>query len=64
MSRNDPSKLREPGNMTECVVAKCHAVNQLHKIDAQLKKLRAKRRAWNKRLGVCLRKIQVIAINT
>lgn len=57
----DPDSLKEPGTMKACLLAKCHAVKQLAMIDAELKRLRAARRAWNRRLGVCLRKMQAIA---
>lgn len=62
ISSVDPATLREPGNMNECVIAKCHAVNQCILIDAELKRYRALRRKWNKRLGACLRKMSVLAL--
>jgi len=57
----NPDKLRPPENMSAAVVAKCHAENQCILIDDELKKLRAKRRAWNRRLGVCLRSMSKFA---
>lgn len=58
----DPDKLKKPKNMPEAVIAKCHAELQCRVIDAMLKGLRAKRRAWNRRLGICLRTMSDFAI--
>lgn len=52
-----PIPSREPENMTAAIAAKCHAVNQKLRIKREMKELRAAERAWNKRLGQCLRAI-------
>ena len=62
MRVSDPTKLRRPENMTAAIVAKCHAQDQLVLIDAELKRLRRLRRAWNKRLGACLRRMTAIQL--
>lgn len=57
ITTQDPDKLREPENMSAAIVAKCHASNQCELIDEEIRRLRSLRRRWNKRLGVCLKKI-------
>jgi hypothetical protein len=61
ISTVDPAKLREPTNMSDAVIAKCHAENQCINIDEELSRLRSLRRKWNKRLGVTLRAISKFA---
>lgn len=46
-----PEKRREPIGMAEAVYEKCLAERMCMAIDASLKRLRAERRAWNRRGG-------------
>ncbi len=56
----DPLLKGAPETMHQAIVEKCHAQDRLVEIDAELKRLRAMRRAWNRRLGVCLRRMAEI----
>jgi hypothetical protein len=65
ISAQDPLKLikkNEPGNMSEAIVAKCHAYNQLVLIDDELKALRKLKRDWTKRWQQCMRVMEREAI--
>ncbi len=56
-----PDERPEPLDMAEAIREKETAAKMCRAVDATLKRLRAERRAWNKRLGVCLRKIEQFA---
>lgn len=62
ISSINPKRLSEARGMTTAIVAKCHAANQLHLIEQELKKLRKLRTAWKKRYTACLRAIDKAAI--